>query len=95
MFAERNIRPIKAVIFKYLHENNTEVYYEYLQASIDIINSRIHRVTKLVQNQVKNSDKSFLVSLQNSNAIKKQKFKLGENVRIRRKIGLFHRGYRI
>ena len=95
VFAERNIRSIKAVIFKYLHENNTEVYHEQLQAFVDIINSRINRVTKLAPNHVKKSDESFLVSLQNCNAIKKPKFKLGQHVRIRRKIDLFHRGYRI
>ena len=86
VFAERNIRSIKALIFKYLHENNTEVYHEQLQAFFDIINSRINLVTKLVPNQVKKSDKSFLVSLQKCNAIKKPKFKLGQHVRIRRKI---------
>ena len=93
VFAERNIRSIKALVFKYLHENNTEVYREQLQAFVDIINSRINRVTKLAPNQVKKSDESFLVSLQNCNAIKKPKFKLGQHVRIRRKIDLFHRGY--
>ena len=95
VFAERNIRSIKALIFKYLQENNTEVYHEQLQAFVDIIISRINRVTKLAPNQVKKSDESFLVSLQNCNAIKKPKFKLGQHVRIRRKIDLFHRGYRI
>ena len=95
VFAEKNIRSIKALIFKYLHENNTEVYHEQLQASVDIINSGINRVTKLAPNQVKKSEESFLVSLQNCNVIKKPKFKLGQHVRIWRKIDLFHRGYRI
>ena len=71
VFAEGNIRSIKALIFKYLHENNTEVYHEQLQAFVDVINTRIHRVTKLAPNQVKKSDESFLVSFQNCNAIKK------------------------
>ena len=100
VFAERNIRSIKALISKYLHQNNTEVYHEQLQAFVDhykhlIINSRINRVTKLAPNQVKNSVEAFLVSLQNFNAIEKSKFKLGQNVRLRHKIDLFHRGYRI
>ena len=95
VFPERNIRSIKALNFKYLHENNAEVYHEKLQPFVDIINSKINRVTKLAPNQVKKSDESFLVSLQKSNAIKKPKFKLGQHVRIRRKIVLFHRGYRI
>ena len=95
VFAEVNIRSIKAPIIKYLHENDTKAYREQLQAFVDIINSRITRVTKLAPNQVKKSDESFLVTLQHCNAIKKPKFKLGQHVRIRRKIDIFHRGYRI
>ena len=72
VFAERNLRSIKALIFKYLHENITEVYHEQLQAFVDIINSRMNRVTKLAPNQVKKSAESFLISLQNCNAIKNQ-----------------------
>lgn len=94
-FAERNIRSLKSLIFKYLHENNTEVYHDKLQEFVTVINSRVNRITKLAPNQVKKTDESFLVSLQNSNDIKKPKFKLGQQVRIRRKIDLFHRGYRI
>ena len=71
------------------------MYHEQSQAFVDIINSRINRVTKLAPNQVKNSDETFLVSLQHCNAINKPKFKLGQNVRIRRKTDLFHRGSRI
>ena len=93
MFAGRNIRSIRALIFKYLHQNNTEVYHQQVKAFVDIIISRINRVTKLAPNQVKNSDESFLVSLQSCNAIKKPKSKLGQNVQIRHKIDVFHGGY--
>ena len=95
VFAERKNRSIKALIFKHLHENNNKVYHEQLQAFVDIINSRINRVSKLAPYQVKKSDEPFLVSLQNCNAIKKPKFKLGQHVRIRRKTDLFHRAHRI
>ena len=37
VFAERNIRSIGALILKYFHENNTEVYHEQLQAFVDIL----------------------------------------------------------
>ena len=95
VFAERNIGSIKAIILKYVHENNTEVYHEQIQAFVDITISRINRVTKLMPNQVKKSDESFLVSLQNCKDIKKQEFKLVQHVRIRLKLNLFFRGYRI
>ena len=95
VFAERHIKSIKALIFEYLDENNTETYHEQLQPFVDIINCRINPVTKMAPNQVKNSDESFLVSLRNCNGTKKLKFKLGLTVRIRRKKDLSHRGYRI
>ena len=49
----------------------------------------------MAANQVISSDKSILASLQNCNATKKIKFKLGFTVRIRRKKDLSHRVYRI
>ena len=95
VFNERNIRSIKSLIFKYLHENNTEIYHDKLQDFVTVINSRVNRITKLAPNQVKKTDETFLVSLQNSNPIRKPKFNLGQHVRIRRKIDMFHRGYKI
>ena len=94
-FAERNIRSLKAIIFKYLHENCTDKYIDSLQHFVYIINSRVNRVTKLAPNQVKKTDEASLITLQNCNTLQKPKFKVGQHVRIRRKIDLFHRGYRI
>ena len=37
-FAERNIRSLKAIIFKLMHENNTDTYIENLQQFVDVIN---------------------------------------------------------
>ena len=94
-FAERNIRSLKSIIFKFLHENSTDTYIDKLQSFVNIINSRVNRMTKLAPNKVDKVDEAFLVSLQNCNAILKPKFEVGQHVRIRRKIDLFHRGYRI
>ena len=88
------LRLIKAVFSKCLHENNTEVYHEQLLVFVTI-SSRVNCVTNLAPNQVKKSRKSSLVSFQICNSMKKPKFKPGQNVRIRRKSDLFHRGYRI
>ena len=46
-FAERNIRSVKAIIFKFLHENNTDTYIENLQQFVNVINCRVNRITKL------------------------------------------------
>ena len=48
VFAERQIRSLKSLIFKYLHENNTEVYHDKLQDFVTVINSRVNRITKLI-----------------------------------------------
>ena len=94
-FAERNIRSLKAILFKYLHENNTDTYVENLQQFVDVINSRVNRVTKLAPKEVRKCDVPYLISLQNTNTPLRPKFHIGQQVRIKRKIETFHRGYRI
>lgn len=94
-FAERNIRSLKALIFKFLHENNTDVYVEHLQEFVNVINCRVNRVTKLAPKDVHKSDVPYLISLQGSNPVRKPKFQVGQLVRIKRKVETFHRGYRI
>ena len=94
-FAERNIRSSKALIFKFMHENNTDTYIEKLQQFVNLINCRVNRTTKLAPKDVEKSDVPYLISLQTSNQIREPKHKIGQQVRIKRKIETFHRGYRI
>ena len=95
VFAERNIRSLKALIFKYLHENNTHIYLDQLSNFVSIINGRMNRVTHIAPKNVDVKDVPFLISLQATNKVREPKFKIGQKVRIRRKIDTFHRGYRI
>ena len=95
VFAERNIGWLKALIFKYLHENNTDIYLDQLPNFVSIINGRINHVTHIAPKNVDLKDVPFLISLQATNKVQEPKFKIGQNVRIRRKINTFHRGYRI
>ena len=81
--------------FSSIYMNCTDKCIDSLQHFVYIINSRVNRVTKLAPNQVKKTDEAFLITLQNCNILQKPKFKIGQHVRIRRKIDLFHRGYRI
>lgn len=95
-FAERNIRSLKALIFRYLHENHTSLYIDRLQDFVKIINSRTNRMTRLAPKDVTKDHTSYLVSLNNQQSIQKvAKFKKGDTVRIRRKIETFHRGYKL
>ena len=92
-FAERNIRSLKAIIFKFMHKNNTDTYIENLQQFVNVINCRVNRTTKLAPKDVEKSDVPYLISLQTSNQIREPKYKIGQQVKIKRKIETFHRGY--
>ena len=94
-FAERNIRSIKSLIYKYLNENHTSSYIDNLRNVVNVINSRVNRVTGFAPKKVTKQHTSFLVSLTLNEKIQKPKFSVGETVRIKRNIKTFHRGYQI
>ena len=93
--AERYIRTLKSIICRYLHEHETNRYIDQLGKFVSIINNRINRMTKLAPITVSQKDVPYLVSLCNTVPPQRPKFKVGDRVRIRRKIETFHRGYRI
>lgn len=93
--AERNIRSLKSLIFKYMHEHDQSNYINQLDKFVSIINNRVNRMTKLAPVSVSKKDVPYLVSLCHTNSIGKPKFKIGDQVRIRRKFDTFHRGYKI
>ena len=92
-FVERNIRTLIAIISKFMHENNTDMHIEILQQSGNVISCRVNSTTKLAPNDVEKNDVPHLISLQTSNQIREPKYKIGQQVRIKRKIELFHRSY--
>ena len=92
---ERNIRSLKAIIFKFLHESNTDTYIENLQQFVNVINCRLNRIRKLAPEHVEKSDVPYLISRQTCNQVREPKYKNGQQARMKRKIETFHRGYRI
>ena len=56
--AERYIRTLETIIFKYLHERDTNPYTDQLEKIVSIIANRISRMTKLAPIEV--SQKTFL-----------------------------------
>ena len=52
-------------------------------------------MTKLAPIEVSQKDVPYLISLCNTVPPQRPKFKVGDRVRIRKKIETFHRGYRI
>ena len=69
-FAERNIRSLKNIIYKYLEEKWTYSYIDKLDQFVNTINSRVNRVTKLAPNKVTKKDVPRLVSLSAQTSIR-------------------------
>ena len=93
--AERNIRSLKSLIFKYMHEHDRNTYIDEIDQFVSIISRRVNRMTKVAPASVSKKDVPYLVSLCHTNDLQQPKFKVGDQVRIRRKIDTFHRGYKI
>ena len=96
-FAERNIRSLKSIIYKYLEFECTYSYIEKLQSFVQTINSRVNRVTKLTLNKVTRKHVPALVSLianSSSKLVQKPKFYVGDYVRIAKTDLPFRKGYK-
>ena len=95
-FAERYIRTLKSLLFKYLHENNTSKYIDQIQNFVSLINSRPNRTTKIAPKNITRHDVPYLISRSaNANPIRKPRYQIGDTVRIRLKVPTFHKGYKI
>ena len=94
-FAERNIRSLKNIIYRYLEEKWTFSYLDKLDAFVKTINSRVNRTIKLAPNKVTKKDVPRLVSLTaNTTNSQKPKFYIGDFVRIVKKEQTFGKGYK-
>ena len=96
-FAERNIRSLKILIYKYLENKCTYLYINQLQSFVQTINSRVHRVTKLAPNKVTKKDVPCLISLivnDSANLVRRPKFYVGDFVRISKADLPFSKGYK-
>lgn len=93
-FAERNIRSLKFIIWRYMHEHETWKYLPKLQDFVKTINTRVNRVTKLAPAQVQKKHVPQLVALAFPKVIKKPKLKVGNTVRISKEDIAFRKGYK-
>ena len=69
-FAERNIRSLENLIYKYLEDKWTYSYIDKLQYLVNAINSRTNRVTNLAPNKVSKKDVPRLISLRAEQSLK-------------------------
>mgnify|MGYP002173962530 FL=1 len=93
-FAERNIRSLKSLLYKFMHEKESERYIDELQNFVGVINARVNRMMGMAPNQVRKKHESFLISLTNTNEAKKAKFYIGDVVRLSKENITFMKGYR-
>ena len=95
-FAERNIRSLKAIIYKYLEKKWTWSYIDNLPEFVKTINTRVNRVTKLAPNKVTKKDEKHLLAIASHAAytrLRKPKLKIGDLVRIAKSDIAFEKGY--
>ena len=96
-FAERNIRSLKNLIYKYLEDKWTYSYNNQLQSFVQTINSRFNRVTKLAPNKVTKKDVPYLISLifdASTKLVCRPKFYVRDFVRISKADLPFRKGYK-
>ena len=94
-FAERNIRSLKSIIYRYLEEKWAYSYNDKLDHFVNTINSRVNRVTKPAPNKVPKKVVPRLVSLSAQTSIRqKPKFYMRDFVRIVKKDEAFRKRYK-
>ena len=96
-FAERNIRSLKNLIYKYLEDKWTYSYIDKLQDFVNAINSRTNRVTNLAPNKVTKKDVPRLISLraeQSLKLVRRPKLYVGDYVRLAKVDIRFRKGYK-
>ena len=109
MLAERYIRSLKNIIYKYMEEKQKYRYVDQLQNFAKIMNARVNRTTMLAPADVRAEHTEYLVSLAlppgpsntDNNRTRRRrrrrfrtKFRVGESVRIALKEMQFSKGYK-
>ena len=95
-YAERQIRSLKAIIYKYLEKNWTWEYIHKLQDFVKTMNTRVNRITKLAPYKVTKKDVPRIIgeAIERREAMRgKPKFKIGDTVRMSGYNVPFKKGY--
>ena len=92
-FAERNIRSLKNLIYRFLEEKWSWSYITEIPQFVNINNSRVNRFAKLAPNKVFKKLEPYLNSLSLDNNKYKRRFKAGDFVRIAKPNEMFRKGY--
>ena len=94
-FAERNIRSLKTIIYKFLEEKWTYIYINSLQEFVRTINTRVNRVTGLAPAKTTRKNVDHLISLAAGDKfVRKPRYRVGDRVRIAKLDLPFRKGYK-
>ena len=92
-FAERTIRSLKIVLYRYMEDNG----YKYINKTIQFViklNSRRNSSIDLIPKNVKNSDILSILYSKPLREFRKRKFKIGDRIRISKYDLPFRKGYK-
>ena len=94
-YAERAIRSLKRILYRFMEEKNTYTYINKLSDFVNTLNSRTNRSINMAPREVRNSDAITLHHL-NSKPIKakKPKYEVGDKVQISKYDIAFRKGYK-
>ena len=93
-FAERAIRSLKSLIYKYLEERRTDCYLPKLQNFTRTLNTRVNRSTGLPPEKVQNGDFMTILYKESMKTNRLPSLKIGEFVRIAKVSTSFSKGYK-
>ena len=92
-FAERKIRSLKNILYRYL-EHNGYKYFHKLTQFVTTLNSRRNCSTDLIPKNVKDSDFLSILYSKPLREFRKSKFESGDRVRISKYDLPFRKGYK-
>ena len=93
--AERAIRSLKAILYKYMSDRGTNKYLGQLQRLVNTLNSRVNRSIKMPPKDVRKQDVPYLIGLSLSEGkFKKPKLTPGMTVRLASENRPFKKGYK-
>lgn len=93
-YAERAIRSLKNIMYRFMEEKKTNHYIGQLQSFVKIMNGRMHRSIGMAPKDVKQSDVVNIIQQTRPRKITKPKYKIGNYVRISKVDIPFRKGYK-
>ena len=92
-FAERTIRSLKNILYRYMEDNGYK-YFHKLTQFVTTLSSRRNCSIDLIPKNIKNSDFLFILYSKPLREIRKPQFKIGDRVRISKYDLPFRKGYK-